>query len=170
MKKWWKKKINQGNWDISYTKAREDDPLLTKAPTCGSNSSVVLAETAQAQCNRPLLKTNQSTELFQIIIFVDVFIFVYTDRSTDTDPNEHFAAVRQELKQMVNTFYRRLSEIVNELRKTHIKERQQLLELRRSSSFQITLTSFRNVRNWCYQEIVIYFLQSSVAWPFEETA
>ena len=118
--------------DILYTKARDDDLLLTKATTCGSNLSVVLTETAQAQCNRQLLKTNQNTELFHLIIYVAVFIFVYTDRSTDTDPKKHFAAVRQELKQEVNTFYRRLSEIVNELRKTHIKERRQLLELRRS--------------------------------------
>ncbi|PFX17440.1 Receptor-type tyrosine-protein phosphatase F [Stylophora pistillata] len=61
-------------------------------------------------------------------------------------PDKHFASLRQELSQEVNTFYLRVSKIANELRRAHIKEKRQLLERRRRKSFfQITLTSVRKL-------------------------
>lgn len=63
-----------------------------------------------------------------------------------TDPYNHLASIRQEMQQEVDSFYRRVSEIVSELKKSHIKERRRFLARKRSTDFYpITLTSFRNV-------------------------
>ena len=66
-----------------------------------------------------------------------------------TDLHNHLATIRREMRQEVDSFHRRLSEIVEELKKRHMKERRRFLARRRRSFVQITLSSFRNFsENW----------------------